>query len=149
MANGLSLRIDRPRKSTSPPEVESMPVMTLTRVVFPEPFGPISPRISPSSSSKLTSDTAASPPNSRVTRLASRMPMTTPEKMTGSSGMWRLGRTLAPAGGLSRRRVIGRANPPPSDPVRSKVPDEIAERERALAEEVRQALGHEHHHQDY
>src|SRR6266542_6090466 len=49
--------------------------MTLTSVVFPEPLGPMSPRISPSPSSKLTWETAASPPNRLVTPRASRRAM--------------------------------------------------------------------------
>src|SRR5512132_880254 len=67
--------MELPRERPAPPEYGSAPVMTLTRVVFPEPLGPISPRISPSRRSKLTSETAASPPNFFVTPRASSMVM--------------------------------------------------------------------------
>lgn len=38
------------------------PLTRLNSVVFPDPFGPMMPRISPSSTVKLTSLTAATPP---------------------------------------------------------------------------------------
>ena len=41
--------------------------MRLTKVVLPAPFGPITPRISRSDRVKLTSFTATSPENRRVT----------------------------------------------------------------------------------
>src|SRR5713226_5480241 len=52
----------------------SAPLTRLKRVVFPDPFGPITPRISPASTVKLTSLTAATPPKlletlSRVRRV--------------------------------------------------------------------------------
>src|SRR5215471_14319966 len=71
MACGERPRIEPPRKRTSPAVHGRAPVTRLTRVVLPEPLGPMSPRISPSWRSKLTSDTAASPPNRLVTPRAS------------------------------------------------------------------------------
>src|SRR5215218_6206645 len=44
-----------------------MRVMTLKAVVFPAPFGPISPAISPCSTSSETSSSATTPPKRRVT----------------------------------------------------------------------------------
>src|SRR3954451_8094527 len=46
--------------------------MTLKHVVFPAPFGPISPRISPSLMSKSTWSSAVTPPNLMVTLSTSR-----------------------------------------------------------------------------
>ena len=40
-----------------------MPAMQLNVVLLPEPFGPMSPRISPSSTSNDTFDTAVKPSN--------------------------------------------------------------------------------------
>src|ERR1041384_2981180 len=46
--------------------------MTLNNVVLPDPFGPIRPRISLSLTARLTSRTAATPPNDLETRSSSR-----------------------------------------------------------------------------
>ena len=56
-----------------------MPLMTFRIVVFPAPFGPINPRISPGCTSRSTSETAKSPPNlmdtfSIVSRAATALP---------------------------------------------------------------------------
>src|SRR5215468_6770033 len=56
-----------PAKEASPALARYNPVSTLKKVVFPEPLGPIRPRISPSSSSKLNRSSATSPPKRRVT----------------------------------------------------------------------------------
>src|SRR5712691_8460593 len=50
-----------PPKRTLPLSGLSIPEMMLKSVVFPAPFGPISPRISPSAREKLTSLSTASP----------------------------------------------------------------------------------------
>ena len=47
----------------APPSGLSWPLIMLKQVVLPAPFGPISARNSPSSTSKLTSSTACTPPN--------------------------------------------------------------------------------------
>ena len=44
-----------------------MPAMTLMKVVFPAPFGPMIPRISFCRNSMLTPDRAESPPKCLVT----------------------------------------------------------------------------------
>src|SRR5438445_11072072 len=50
-----------PPKWTFPLSGLSIPEMMLKSVVFPAPFGPISPRISPSARGKLTSISTTSP----------------------------------------------------------------------------------------
>ena len=56
-------RSPRPRTSPSRAVGAYMPAMQLKIVLLPEPFGPISPRISPSLTSKETFDTAVKPSN--------------------------------------------------------------------------------------
>src|SRR5947199_124843 len=51
-----------PWRVTSPLSARSMPVMMLTKVVMPAPFGPISPRISPAASVIATASFAVGPP---------------------------------------------------------------------------------------
>ena len=48
--------------STFPESAFTKPVMQLMRVVFPDPLGPMIPKTSPSSTSKLTSRSAWMPP---------------------------------------------------------------------------------------
>src|SRR5690554_3742901 len=55
-----------PKRKTRPPEGLMKPVTTLKVVVLPAPFGPTRPRISPSLTPKLRSETAAKPPKWRV-----------------------------------------------------------------------------------
>ncbi len=54
--------ISRPWKSTFPDVGGGTPLIMLNVVVFPEPLGPIRPKISPSCTSKVTSLTAVRPP---------------------------------------------------------------------------------------
>src|SRR5215468_1702608 len=56
-----------PRKRIWPAVGWYTPVMALKQVVLPAPFGPISPKISPSCSVKLTWSRARTPPNRRET----------------------------------------------------------------------------------
>jgi hypothetical protein len=58
---------------TDPLVALSSPVTTLMSVVFPDPLGPISPRISPVRSVKLTSLRALSPANDLLRFLSSRV----------------------------------------------------------------------------
>ena len=51
-----------PLKTMSPEVIGKNWLMQLKMVVFPEPFGPMSPKISPFSTLKLTSLTAIRPP---------------------------------------------------------------------------------------
>src|SRR5216683_3158883 len=65
-----------PSRSTRP-EVGGMdPAIMLNRVVFPAPLGPMTPRISPSFSSRSTESTALRPPNRFETPSARRMTVT-------------------------------------------------------------------------
>src|SRR6266566_3288457 len=52
----------RPRKTTSPAAGAKRPVSALKSVVFPEPFGPITPTVSPSATTTSTPSRATSPP---------------------------------------------------------------------------------------
>ena len=58
---------DRPSNRISPELGASVPLIRLISVVLPAPFGPITPRISPRCSIKLTSSTATRPAKRRVT----------------------------------------------------------------------------------
>src|SRR5436309_10533946 len=62
---------DWPRKLRRPASGRQKPAMQLNRVVLPEPFGPISPTISPSRTAKSTPSTATRPPKRLVTPLPS------------------------------------------------------------------------------
>ena len=46
--SGLALVMSRPRSVTRPASATSYPLMTLNRVVLPDPFGPIRPLMAPS-----------------------------------------------------------------------------------------------------
>src|SRR5437763_10927319 len=75
--------------------------MTLKSVVFPEPFAPISPRISPPETCRSTSRTAATPPNDLETRsIVRRLSEATPELSIapggGRVGDGRYGHLLGP-----------------------------------------------------
>src|SRR5215813_10104570 len=59
---GASPDIRSDRKRTSPPVGLRNEAISLNRVDLPAPFGPITERISPSCTAKLTSFTATSPP---------------------------------------------------------------------------------------
>ena len=61
--------VSLPSSRTSPALGVSWPSTQLKRVDFPEPFGPIMPRISPSRTSNDTSSTAEIPPK-RLLKLA-------------------------------------------------------------------------------
>ena len=62
MRFGFSPVMSRPANRTLPPLGAASPFSRLNSVVLPAPLGPMMPRISPSSTSKLTSWTAFSPP---------------------------------------------------------------------------------------
>ena len=61
-----------PATATRPATGRYTPVITFSIVVLPEPLGPMSARISPSSTARSTPDSARSPPNSIVTPATSR-----------------------------------------------------------------------------
>jgi hypothetical protein len=60
--SGAMLVIRRPPRYTSPASAFAYPVITLNRVVLPDPFGPISPATSPSPISTVQSSSARTPP---------------------------------------------------------------------------------------
>ena len=63
MASGVRPLSSVPRKRIEPALGSSAPEMQLKPVVFPEPFGPMRPRISPSMTSNDTLLRAMNPPN--------------------------------------------------------------------------------------
>jgi hypothetical protein len=65
--SGVSPPISSSRNLIEPAVGGSAPEMQLNSVVLPEPFGPISPRISPSRTSKETPLSAVNPPKRLVT----------------------------------------------------------------------------------
>ena len=66
-AEGGQRAMDLPSNRISPELGASVPLIRLTSVVLPAPFGPMTPRISPCCSVKQTSLTAISPAKRRVT----------------------------------------------------------------------------------
>src|SRR6266851_3910706 len=82
--------------SSTRPEVGGMePAIMLNKVVFPAPFGPITPRISPSSNWRSTASTAFRPPN-RLERLSARRMALMAQRPRGRSPHHRLGCHLGP-----------------------------------------------------
>src|SRR6202034_2908048 len=73
---------DRPSSSTSPSFGWVRPEQTLNVVVFPAPFGPMSPVIRPTGASRSTSSTATRPPKRTLTPET----LNPPCKTTGSLG---------------------------------------------------------------
>jgi hypothetical protein len=63
---GLKRVISSSRKMTRPELGRRNEVISLNSVLLPAPFGPITARISPSETSKLTALTATSPPKRLV-----------------------------------------------------------------------------------
>src|SRR6266853_1636446 len=72
MRSGFSPWIASSSRRTSPASARWCPERTLSRVVLPEPFGPIRPTSSPRATAKLTRSTARSPPKARDTLEAAR-----------------------------------------------------------------------------
>jgi hypothetical protein len=58
--------ISQSAKRTEPSLGRNVPEIKLKIVLLPDPFGPMRPRISPSTTSKLTRLTATNPPNRLV-----------------------------------------------------------------------------------
>src|SRR2546422_2617875 len=94
-ASGVSRVMSSPRKVIVPAVGVSAPEMQLNAVVLPEPLGPISPRISPSLTSKETPPSAMNPPNLFVN--PSTASMTWSELEAGSSAGF--ARAIGPGGG--------------------------------------------------
>src|SRR6516162_10566482 len=80
--------ISCPRKRIEPAVGANVPDSMLKIVLFPDPFGPISPRISPSPTPNETSLTAVKPPN----RLKS--PVTSSTETQSLRGVGRVRRQL-------------------------------------------------------
>ncbi len=72
MTCGRSAWMGCPSRRMAPPVGASSPDTMLMTVVFPAPFGPMSPWISPRSTAKLAPSTARTPPNARSSRSTSR-----------------------------------------------------------------------------
>src|ERR1700694_5867424 len=79
-AGGRSPPTEGPPSRPPPADGRRKPVTRLKTVVFPAPFGPMSPRISPSFTSKERSPTARRPPQCRVSRSTSRSAMRHPPR---------------------------------------------------------------------
>ena len=73
MASGVRPPISSPLNRTEPPEGASAPEMQLKAVVLPEPFGPMSPRISPSRTSNDTRLSAVKSPKRLVSCVTLRI----------------------------------------------------------------------------
>src|SRR6266851_9944897 len=93
----------RPRKRIRPESGRRAPAIRLKSVVLPEPLGPMTPSSSPSSSVKLTSLTAWTPPKPLDSRSTSRRGMSRVRAIRGST--LREGRRGI--GERSRRRLLG------------------------------------------
>src|SRR6185369_7202944 len=110
IASGVSPPIDSPRNVSVPSVGASAPEMQLNAVVFPDPFGPISPRISPSRTSNDTALSAVNPPN-RLVRLptasiAAAGGLSPPARVRSACCKWgRGGQRQDRAGRLHRLRV--------------------------------------------
>src|SRR3954447_6538039 len=72
MFSGLAPEISRPCQITLPEVGANKPASRLRSVVFPDPFGPRMPTISPFSIRSETSDTATRPPKRLVRASTSR-----------------------------------------------------------------------------
>src|ERR1700722_18506517 len=73
---GRSPVISRPSKVTTPLSGFTYPVITLKRVVLPEPLGPISPEMDPCSTSREQPERAWRPPKALDTPSARRSVVT-------------------------------------------------------------------------
>src|SRR5438128_5016500 len=74
IASGVRPAISSPRNRMEPAVRGSAPEMQLKAVVLPEPFGPMSPRISPSPTSNETALSAVKPPKRFVSPLTASIP---------------------------------------------------------------------------
>jgi hypothetical protein len=83
-ASGDSLVMSWPWNWIDPVLGEVKPAMISNRVVFPAPFGPMMPRISPGRTTMSTPLTARMPPNDRLTPLTCRMGGTAAGSATGA-----------------------------------------------------------------
>src|SRR5436309_6687842 len=97
MASGAQRVTSRPRKRMRPASGRRTPEMTWKRVVFPAPFGPISPTSCPASTSRSTSLRARTPPKRFETFRTSSSAMRV--RLTRQS-------PPVPRGLLSRRRPV-------------------------------------------
>src|SRR5258705_234538 len=87
------LSISAPRNRIEPSVSASAPEMQLNAVVSPDPFGPISPRISPSRTSNDTALSAVNPPKRFVrpvtVSIAAAGGVSPPAAVRLSRGKWR------------------------------------------------------------
>src|SRR3990172_1890431 len=84
---GFRASIRCPRNRISPASARYAPEMRLSTVVLPEPFGPMSPRISPLRTDSSRLSTATRPPNAlrnpRVARISGTAPPPRPPPRRG------------------------------------------------------------------
>src|SRR6266446_9061967 len=86
-----------PSKMTEPDVARRTPVITFTSVVFPAPFGPIRPTISPRPRVNDTLSTARTPPNAFVNPRTSRIAFPVIAELAGSRPTETCGETKQPA----------------------------------------------------
>src|SRR5712664_784535 len=107
IASGVRPAISSPLNRMEPAVAASAPEMQLKQVVLPDPLGPISPRISPSFTSKETAFSAVKPPNCLVSRstVSTRGPRG--GGAAASASRWRSRSASRPGrpGGQENRRI--------------------------------------------
>src|SRR5919198_3322445 len=81
--------MSRSQRRIAPASGTRAPVIRLKSVVLPDPLGPITPTSSPSSTAKLTSLTARTPPNAFETRSTSRRVSARPLPPSSPAERWR------------------------------------------------------------
>src|SRR5579863_2835723 len=101
--------MSRPSRTTRPASGSSRPVMTLNSVVFPAPFGPISPVTTPGSTLTVVSESARTPPK-RTTTSSVASSATERSLVTGRrpGAQYR----ALPGGGALPRQLVGDAEGP-------------------------------------
>ena len=67
-APSSSSAASRPRTSTAPRVGRTIPASSFSSVDFPEPFAPMTPRVSPAGTSKETPSSAVTPPSAAEDR---------------------------------------------------------------------------------
>src|SRR5256886_2856350 len=137
----------RPRKTTSPAAGAKRPVSALKSVVFPEPFGPITPTVSPSATTTSTPSRATSPPKRTVSPVTS-------SKLTVVAGAARPvnavgGVPWVRRGSVQLTAVTSPVSPDPRGPeaagtVEEHDDDHDAVEEQAVLVEESEALGQGH-----
>src|SRR6202049_2369068 len=117
---GGKLVTSSPKKRMVPEVGGKSPVMQLNSVVFPAPLEPSTARRSPGRTVSVTSVSAASAPNSRVTpRSSSAAPAPTVERRCATLSM-----AVSARQSLSRLAAVSPPLPEPDDAVRGEQHDD-------------------------